>query len=173
MRSQCELKQQQAIRHLQPRTVRLENVNGCPAKDVLQFVATELPRYRWTLILADGADFGSCSLRPRIYIVGIWRSAVLGTEAEFGKEGEWTRRVQQFSGAAVQQFSSPPVQQRSSAEMQHLSSSAVQQGSTSAVEQLSQQRSSSAVQEFRISAAKQPSSKALKETLRFKGRPQD
>jgi len=89
------------------------------------------------------------------------------------RPAEWTRRVQQFSGAAVQQFSSPPVQQRSSAEMQHLSSSAVQQGSTSAVEQLSQQRSSSAVQEFRISAAKQPSSKALKETLRFKGRPQD
>ena len=57
--------------HLLPRTVLLENVGGCAAHALLEYIRTHLPNYTWFGNQTDAADFGSDSSRFRLSIVGV------------------------------------------------------------------------------------------------------
>ena len=45
------------VETLMPRSVTLENVGGCPAQDLLNYLKERLPMYVWGCFRADSADF--------------------------------------------------------------------------------------------------------------------
>lgn len=69
-----------------PRSFTLENVDGCPAEIVLEFLRWALPMYDITAVHADAADYGCCSRRFRLFVVGcLWHYLRLPLDS-FSKE---------------------------------------------------------------------------------------
>lgn len=68
-----------------PRVIFIENVKGCPIDAVLNYVRSVLPAYQWCGHIGDGADFGSATVRGRMYLIGTLASCTLATSDEMIK----------------------------------------------------------------------------------------